>query len=288
MTQVANVLKPIVKDLGDGFTVRRAIPQVGKKMVGPFVFWDHFGPLELKEGNEMAVRSHPHIGISTVTYLFSGKILHRDSLGNELAIEPGEVNWMTAGRGIVHSERTEYPGLKLEGIQLWIALPKDEEDCDPSFQHCKANELPEFKIDGTTFRLIVGSFAGHTSPVKTQSDMFYLTTELKSGNKVKLSVEEKRETAIYVVSGELEVEGKTYGTSDLVCFNLGANCEIKANEDCTLMVFGGEPYPEERYIDWNFVATSKEKIADAKERWDDRQFPPVVNEDINIYIPLPA
>lgn len=253
-------------------------------MIGPFVFWDHMGPVELQGDREMLVRAHPHIGLATITYLFSGKILHRDSLGNEQWIYPGEVNWMTAGRGIVHSERARYDErTTLEGIQLWLALPKDSEEVEPSFVHHKEFQLPLIEGDGYEMRLIAGSFLGKQSPIKVYSSLFYLKGRLKQAQwSYQLSMND--EAGIYIISGNLTVDAEIYGPGTLVVFNVAQEILISADY-CEFMIFGGEMFPEGRHVWWNFVSSSKKRIEEAKQSWKNGEFPAVVNE--TLYIPLP-
>lgn len=280
-------IKSKEKDLGDNFIVRRSLPSIDKRMVGPFVFWDHMGPVTLKPGKDMIVRAHPHIGLATITYLFSGEILHRDSLGNEQFIKPGEVNWMTAGSGIVHSERSfaQEPPVELEGIQLWVALPKDYEDVDASFVHEKEKELPLIDNGGYKLRLIAGTAFDQKSPLPVYSDLFYLKGEIKAGESFVMNLEDHHEAAIYIIDGEVKVESETYKRFDMVTFSKGSQVEFDSLEDTTLMIFGGEVFTEKRHVWWNFVSSDKEKIELAKQRWVERKFPEVINE--TEFIPLP-
>ena len=275
------------KDLGDNFIVRRSLPSIEKKMVGPFVFWDHMGPVTLKPGKDMIVRAHPHIGLATITYLFSGEILHRDSLGNEQTIKPGEVNWMTAGSGIVHSERSyaQQPPVELEGIQLWVALPKEAEDVDASFVHEKEKELPLIHENGYKLRLIAGEAFNQKSPLPVYSNLFYLKGEVEAGELFQMNLEPNQEAAIYIINGQVEVETETYQRFDMVTFSKGSQIEFKCLEDTVLMILGGEAFPEKRHVWWNFVSSEKEKIEQAKMRWIERKFPEVINE--TEFIPLP-
>jgi redox-sensitive bicupin YhaK (pirin superfamily) len=278
------VIPPRPRDLGEGMMVRRALPFAKKRMVGPFIFWDHMGPVKVDEKFEMLVRSHPHIGLATLTYLLSGKILHRDSLGNELEIRPGEVNWMTAGRGIVHSERAAKSSGQegeLEGIQLWIALPKSEEQCEPSFVHFDAPELPRFTLN-QEWILIAGEFNGVRSPVPVKSPLFYFEG-LLDGFEC-LSFPEGQEAALYVAKGELIIDSKSYGEGELIVLHKGATLNIEGKAS-RLLVFGGEPFEEGRVIWWNFVASSQELIDAAKERWRKQEMGQVIHE--TTFIPLP-
>lgn len=287
MSNIELVIKPNEKDLGDNFVVRRSLPDARKRMVGPFIFWDHMGPATLQGEQEMKVRVHPHIGISTVTYLFSGEILHRDSLGNEQPIRPGEVNWMTAGKGITHSERSfpQNPPVELEGIQLWIALTKEYEEVEPNFTHIKETELPCLEAEGVQLRLIAGEFRGEKSPVPVYSDLFYLSGKAISGAEYSFKSESKHETALYVTQGELEIEGEKYDRFSLVIFKQGSLISFKASSDAEFMLFGGEPFPEKRHIYWNFVSSSRDRIEQAKQDWKEGKFDKVPKE--TEFIPLP-
>ncbi len=287
MSTIELVIKPKEKDLGDNFTVRRSLPDPQKRMVGPFIFWDHMGPATLSGKDEMKVRAHPHIGLATITYLFSGEILHRDCLGNELTIKPGEVNWMTVGKGITHSERSfpKNPPEVLEGIQLWVALPKEHEDVDPNFTHLKKDQIPVIKKEGLVMNLIAGEFKEQKSPVPVYSDLFYLNGKMNAGIQYSFKTETKHEAAVYVTQGVLEIEGQKFDRYSLVIFKQGALVSFKADSDAEFMLFGGEVFPEKRHIFWNFVSSSKEKIEQAKKDWAEGKFASVPNE--TEFIPLP-
>ncbi len=287
MSNIELVINPKEKDLGDNFVVRRSLPDSRKKMVGPFIFWDHMGPVTIEGPREMKVRAHPHIGLATITWLFSGEIMHRDSLGNEQAIRPGEVNWMTAGNGIVHSERSysqESP-VSLEGIQLWLALPKEHEDVDASFFHCKENDIPSLNVNGVDLKLVAGEAFDKKSPVPVYSKLFYLNGSGTSGKRFSLNLEEDQEGAVYLFDGVLEVEDTTYKPYGLIIFKRGSEISFDIKDDARFMVFGGDVFPEKRYIWWNFVSTSKDKIENAKDRWIKQDFGKVINEEE--IIPLP-
>jgi redox-sensitive bicupin YhaK (pirin superfamily) len=278
------VIPPRPRDLGEGMTVRRALPFAKKRMVGPFIFWDHMGPVEVSDTFEMLVRAHPHIGLATLTYLFSGKILHRDSLGNELEIKAGEVNWMTSGKGIVHSERASVKlGQKgiLEGIQLWVALPQSEEKCEPDFVHFDAHDLPCFTLHHK-WRLIAGEYQGIKSPVPVKSPLFYFESLLNG--KETFQFEKGHESALYVAHGSLEIQGQKYSEGELIVLKMGAEVSVEGNE-CRLLVFGGEPFPEGRVIWWNLVASNQELIDEAKIRWSEQSMGQVIHE--TDFIPLP-
>jgi redox-sensitive bicupin YhaK (pirin superfamily) len=285
------VILPPVRELGDGFTVRRALPSVHRRMVGPFIFFDQMGPAAFTNGEGLDVRPHPHIGLATVTYLLDGEIMHRDSVGSVQPIRPGEVNWMTAGSGIVHSERTRpeirASGGSLFGLQTWVALPEAYEETDPSFAHHKADEIPTIEDAGTKLTLIVGSSDGIRSPVKTFSDMVYADIVLADGARYQVKAEHV-ERAVYVVSGAVEVAGQTGGftTGELIVFKPGAEIVLTATGGATrLMLIGGEPFPEGRNIYWNFVSSSRDRIEQAKDDWRAQRFAKVPDEDE--FIPLP-
>lgn len=288
MSNIELVVESTPKDLGDNFIVRRSLPHRSKRMVGPFIFWDHMGPVTLENDKEMVVRSHPHIGLATITWLFSGEILHRDNLGNEQTIKPGEVNWMTAGSGIAHSERASSKNspMNLEGIQLWLALPKEHEEVKASFFHCKNNDLPVLVENDFELTLIAGRALGLKSPVPVYSNLFYLSGNFFKDASFDMNLEENQEGAIYVVSGEIEVEGQKYDQYSLIIFKKESRISFKSlTTNSSIMIFGGDIFPEPRFIWWNFVSTDKDKIEKAKVDWKEGRFPIVINE--SDYIPLP-
>jgi redox-sensitive bicupin YhaK (pirin superfamily) len=286
------VVVPRTADLGDGFTVRRALPSAQRRMVGPFVFFDQMGPALLRPGTGLDVRPHPHIGLATVTYLFAGEILHRDSLGSVQSIRPGELNWMTAGRGIVHSERTppelRGPGSEVFGIQAWVALPRTHEEAEPSFTHHGVQALPLLDDIGFEARLIVGSLGGARAPVEVHSDMFYADLALQDGGRFRFP-REPVERAAYIVEGQVAVEraGDAPFTSEqLVVFAPGQEIVLEAvGGPARVMLVGGEPMDGPRHLWWNFVSSSSERIEQAKADWKAGRFPPVPDE--TEFIPLP-
>jgi hypothetical protein len=281
------VIAPRLRDIGD-FAVRRILPYAKRRMVGPFIFLDEFGPEDLPAGQGIDVRPHPHIGLATVTYLFDGEIMHRDSLGVIQAIRPGAVNWMTAGRGIVHSERSgdeERAGdKKLHGMQSWIALPLDREETAPAFKHHAADALPVIEDDGLWMRLIAGSAYGETAPVEVFSDLFYLHAELEAGASLALP-EEHAERAVYVVSGGVTLDGDGYGPATMMVVKPGASAVVTATAASRVMLLGGAPLEGKRHIWWNFVASSPERIEQAKADWQGGRFAMVPGDDD--FIPLP-
>ena len=275
------------KDLG-GFEVGRVLPFAKHRMVGPFVFFDHMGPATFSAGfrRSVDVRPHPHIGISTVTYLFEGEITHRDSVGANQIIHPGEVNWMVAGRGITHSERFEglrADGGALHGIQAWVALPAALEEIEPSFHHHDAGDLPTFEGGGMWARLIAGKGWGAEAKIKTHSPMFYCHWKLDAGAKAELPAEYP-ERAAYLAAGEVEVEGKVFRAGQMIVFKPGHTILFTAHTPATIMLLGGEPVGE-RFLEWNFVSSSKARLEQAKADWragrmklpdaDDQEFTPL-------------
>ena len=277
------------RDLG-GFEVGRVLPYPRRRMVGPFIFFDHLGPETLPSGipRSVDVRPHPHIGLSTVTYLFDGEIMHRDSVGSETAIQPGEVNWMVAGRGITHSERFEKAraqGDNLHGIQSWVALPTQYEETTPEFAHYGRDELPTFESGGLSMRLIAGAAFGVKSPVKTHSPMFYLHWMLAPGTTAQLP-REYSERAVYVVSGRIEAAGQTFESGRMLVFAKGADVVLKAIAPTVVMALGGESVGE-RHIEWNFVSSSQERIEQAKADWRAGRMK-LPDLDHAEFIPLPA
>lgn len=273
--------------ISPGFSVKRILPFQLRRMVGPFIFMDHGGPIDVPATTNLDVLPHPHIGLSTVSYLFSGNVTHRDSLGVEQLIKPGEVNWMNAGKGIAHSERFEDPAMRaggLEMIQTWVALPEKDEESDPSFKNYASEELPIFTDKGVWMRLIAGDAFGLSSKVETSSPLFYLHVVLEQGARFGLPTEHS-ERGAYIVKGSIEINGVTYGEGKLLVFTKGVDPLIIAKEKVTLMMLGGE-HLGERYIWWNFVSSRKERIEQAKEDWLQGRIllPPTDNE---VFIPLP-
>jgi redox-sensitive bicupin YhaK (pirin superfamily) len=283
------VIEARVKDLGDGFRVRRLLPAAQRQMVGPFIFFDHMGPVQMEPGRGLDVRPHPHINLATVTYLFEGEILHRDSLGTVQAIQPGALNWMTAGRGIVHSERSpaaaRRSGVTLHGLQLWVALPRAQEEVAPSFQHHAAGDLPALERGAARLRVIAGSAYGATSPVQVLSSLFYVEAQLEQGAGLILP-EEHAERAAYVVEGSLACDGEAQGPGRLLVFRAGAPARIHAQEPARVMLLGGAPVDGERHVFWNFVSSSAERIERAKTNWREGRFPKVPGDEVE-FIPLP-
>lgn len=282
------VVVPRTRDLGDGFPVRRALPHGKRQMVGPFIFFDHFGPVQFVAGQGMDVKPHPHIGLATVTYLFDGRIMHRDSEGNVQAIEPGAMNLMTAGSGIAHSERTpdveRASGQKILGLQSWIALPSDKEEIAPSFQHFSSTELPTVNDHGVHARVIAGKAFGKRANVSMVSDWFYVEVTLAEGLTAPLD-NDHEERAIYLVDGAIDIAGDVFEGPRLLVFRPGDQITVKAVRPSRMMFLGGTALEGPRYIWWNFVSSSKERIEQAKEDWKMARFAAVPDE--TEVIPLP-
>ena len=266
---IETVIVPRGRDLG-GFEVRRALPAPGRRMVGPFVFFDEMGPAEFVTGQGIDVRPHPHIGLATVTYLYRGEMQHRDSLGTNQLIHPGAVNWMVAGRGITHSERTSAEVRAaphaLFGIQTWVALPESHEDAAPSFEHHARHDLPELEDAGATLRLILGRAYGETAPAKVFSDLFYADVALKPGARAPLP-DDHEDRGLYVVEGAIAIAGQTFEAGRMLVFRPGDRIAVAGGEHgARLVLFGGANLGP-RYLWWNFVASSKDRIEAAKEDW---------------------
>ena len=285
---MSQILQGQEADLGE-FSVQRILPHMQKKMVGPFIFVDHMGPADFPAGKGVNVRPHPHIGLATITYLFEGSILHRDSLGNVQEIYPGDVNWMTAGKGIVHSERetleVRASEHQLNGLQCWVALPEDKTDIEPSFTHIKKDRLPHIMRPGLLMRLIAGDAYGHSAPVKTYSTMFYADLIADAGTCLERP-DPSLECALYVQLGEVVVNGQTYHAGDFIYFEEG-DTEMNFTRCSRAVLLGGEKFERTPYIHWNFVAYSREEIEAARARWEQGGFPVIPGDDQE-FIPLPT
>lgn len=288
MAKLEMTINPRPRDLG-GFSVRRILPYATHRMVGPFIFLDHMGPVDFQPGTGMDVRPHPHINLATVTYLFEGAILHRDSLGSEQLIEPGAINWMTAGRGIVHSERSPQKsretGATLHGLQCWVALPTEFEECAPSFVHYPADRLPEFEQNSVRFKLLVGSLFGQSSPVVTHSDILYADVQTKARSHITIPPG-ARDLAAYALDGDLTVNGEHVVKGALAVARAGDGLDIQSATAVRFMILGGTPIQGDRHIFWNFVSSSKERIEKAKQDWREQKFPKVPGDEQE-FIPLP-
>ena len=289
MTRITRVLEGRPRDLG-GFSVRRVLPAPGLQTVGPFIFFDHMGPASFAPGNGVDVRPHPHIGLATVTYLFAGAFMHRDSLGTAQLIRPGDVNWMVAGRGIAHSERTPPAeraaagGAAIHGIQTWIALPREREETEPSFEHHPAATLPEVREGGAILRLIAGAAFGDRAPTSVFSPMFYLAAELEAGAESALP-DDHAERAAYVVEGEIEAAGNRHAVGEMMVFAPGEQASVRAVTAARVMLLGGAPLDGPRQIWWNFVSSSAERIERARLDWQEDRFAAVPGDDERIPLP---
>ncbi len=292
MSNIELIIEEKAADIGN-FLVGRLLPFREKRAVGPFVFIDHMGPAKLSEFQNLDVPPHPHIGLSTLTYLLEGSIFHRDSMGSAIEIQPGAVNWMTAGKGVVHSERTpEYlraSDKSLHGFQIWVGLPKDLEQMEPEFHHTEVSEIPVWEKEGVHYKLIAGEVFGKKSPVPVYSKLFFI--EIKNKEKIKLNIGPHLfgEVGMYVLEGTVNLEGNEWGTKQLLVAKKSTLCEFEMNENTTVFLFGGEPFPEERYIFWNFVNSSREVIEQAKLDWHEQNleaFPKVVGDEEE-YVALP-
>jgi redox-sensitive bicupin YhaK (pirin superfamily) len=290
MTAVAveTIIEPRMRDIGD-FAVRRLLPAAARRSVGPFVFLDHFGPIALPPGRGMDVRPHPHIGLATVTYLLEGEIIHRDSLGYVQPIRPGDVNWMTAGRGIVHSERSSTEertkGPRLHGIQSWVALPRPEEESNPRFAHHPEASLPSFALGDVRLRLIAGTGFGREAPVAVLAPTFYVDVEMSAGSALEIPAEHS-ERAIYVISGTTELAGESHPAGRLLVLAAGTEPQLISSEGARLLLLGGAPLDGQRHLHWNFVSSRRERIDQAKRDWSEGRFSMVPGE--TDYIPLPG
>lgn len=290
MSAIVHLIRPKTRDLGDGLTVRRILPAIEQRSVGPFVFLDHIGPVSFQPGTGMDVRPHPHIGLATVTYLFEGEILHRDSLGHVQPIRPGDVNWMTAGKGIVHSERTpdalRRSGFSLHGLQSWVGLPQADEEVEPAFHHHASVSLPEWADGGVSFKLIAGQSFGRESPVKVYAPTLYVAAVFEPGASMVLP-DEHEERAICVAEGAIETEGQIVEIGELAVFKAGRPVTLTAGpEGAKTMLLGGAPMDGPRHIWWNFVSSSKDRIEQAKADWQAQTLGNVPGE--TEFIPLPG
>lgn len=284
---MATIITGDMKDL-DGFSVNRILPNRDKKMVGPFIFLDHIGPADFAPGQGVNVRPHPHIGLSTLTYLFSGSMLHRDSLGTVQEIFPGEVNWMTAGRGIVHSERETMEVRDrqhlLDGLQFWVALPPEKAETEPSFEHFRKTELPHYYLERTIMRLIAGEAYGMTAPASTHWPMFFLDVISDHGEVIP-PPDRRQECAVYIRQGTLDIGGERFGDGDFVL--LESDEEIQVCDYSRFVILGGRPFTEKPYIRWNFVAWSRERIRQAEQDWQQQRFAHIPG-DQREFTPLPG
>jgi len=294
---IEQIIKPREKDLGDGFVVRRILPFHNRKMVGPFIFFDHFGPVDYAPGKGFDVRPHPHIGLATVTFLYDGAIRHKDTLGNDLVIRPGAVNWMTAGRGICHSERTpdeeRASGQSMHGIQTWVALPEDYAEISPDFVHHPADTLPEFDLGGAHARVLAGRAFGHVSPVEFPWGIWYVGADAQTAASFVIPASEAEERALYIAEGEAVIGDTRLEAGQMAILNPGKDIEVSVGVGTRFMLAGGDKMETPRMIDWNFVATTRERLEKAKSDWrasaegDWKNTPFTLPEGEDDYIPLP-
>lgn len=289
MSNIKLIIEERPSNIGN-FMVGRLLPFREKRMVGPFSFIDHMGPALMSDHENLDVPPHPHIGLSTLTYLFEGSIMHKDSLGTEVEIKPGQVNWMTAGKGIVHSERTpaylRHSDKLLHGLQIWVALPKTLEQMQPEFFHADADELPAWEEEGIHFKLIAGEAFGKKSPIPVYSPLYFIELKSKDKSQVNIGSQLFGESGIYILDGAITSDGNTFEPKQLLVANDSSLCAFTMEANTTIYIFGGEAFAEERFIYWNFVATSKELIEDAKTKWLNQEFDRVPGE--TEFVPLPA
>lgn len=289
MSNINLIIEERPRNIGN-FMVGRLLPFKDKRMVGPFIFIDHMGPVKMSERDNMDIPPHPHIGLSTLTYLFEGNIMHRDSLGTEVEILPGQVNWMTAGAGIVHSERTpdhlRHGDKELHGLQIWVALPKDMEDMECSFFHADEKDLPRWEEDGMEYCLIAGTFRDKASPVPVYSPLYLLEIKSKTEQEIRIGNDLYGEAGLYILNGSVKgEENHVFEPKQLLVAKDSKLCTFTMAANSTVYIFGGEPLPEDRHIYWNFVATDHEHIEKAKQKWKDQAFVPVPGE--TDFVPLP-
>ena len=290
MSNIQLIIEERAANIGK-FMVGRLLPFRQKRMVGPFIYIDHMGPVKLNERQNFDVLPHPHIGLSTLTFLFEGSIMHRDTLGNSIEVKPGAVNWMTAGKGIVHSERTpEYlrdSELLMHGLQIWVALPKHLEQMEPAFSHIEESEIPSWNEGDLQFKLVAGEAFDKKSPVPVFSKLFMIEIKSKSKQSVNIGHQLYGEAGMYILEGAIESEGNVYGPKQLLVANDSTLCEFTIHENTSIYIFGGETFDEERFIDWNFVSSSKELIVIAKKKWNQQSFPKIEG-DAEEFIPYPT
>ncbi|MDN3587490.1 pirin family protein [Pedobacter aquatilis] len=288
MSNIKLIIEERPANIGN-FMVGRLLPFREKRMVGPFSFIDHMGPAAMSDQENLDVPPHPHIGLSTLTFLFEGEITHRDSLGSNVVIKPGQVNWMTSGSGIVHSERTpehlRNTDKMLHGLQIWVALPKALEQMEPEFFHVEEQDIPHWEQGDLRFKLIAGEAFGYKSPVPVYSPLYFIEIKSLSRQKVNIGNDLFGESALYILQGSVESEGNVFEPKNILIANDASLCEFTMNENTTVYIFGGEPFPEERFMYWNFVATDKQLIEEAKTKWINQSYRPVPGE--TDFVPLP-
>jgi redox-sensitive bicupin YhaK (pirin superfamily) len=288
MSNISLIIEERAANIGN-FMVGRLLPFREKRAVGPFVFIDHMGPAHLNQYQNMDVPPHPHIGLSTLTFLFEGSIMHRDSLGTKLEIKPGAVNWMTAGKGIVHSERTpeylRHSDKMLHGLQIWVALPKELEQMDPNFTHVEAQDIPAWEENGVSYKLIAGEAFGKKSPVPVYSPLYFIEIKSTVAQKINIGNHLFGESGLYILEGSIKSGEHVYDSKQILITNDSTLCEFEISENTTVYIFGGQPFPEEHYIFWNFVSSDKDLIEKAKQDWTAQTFPKVPGE--TEFVPLP-
>lgn len=288
MSNISLIIEERAANIGN-FMVGRLLPFREKRAVGPFVFIDHMGPAHLSDHENMDVPPHPHIGLSTLTFLFEGSIMHRDSLGTELEIKPGAVNWMTAGKGIVHSERTpeylRHSDKMLHGLQIWVALPKELEQMDPNFAHVEADDIPAWEEDGVSYKLIAGEAFGKKSPVPVYSPLYFIEIKSIEARKINIGKDLFGESGLYILEGSIKSGEHVYDPKQILITNDSTLCEFELAENSTVYIFGGQAFPEEHFIFWNFVSSDKNLIEKAKKDWTEQTFPKVPGE--TEFVPLP-
>ncbi|HTA63026.1 MAG TPA: pirin family protein [Bacteroidia bacterium] len=289
MSNIQLIIEERAASIGT-FMVGRLLPFRQKRMVGPFIFIDHMGPVKVSERENLDILPHPHIGLSTLTFLFDGSIMHRDSIGSQVEIKPGEVNWMTAGKGIVHSERTpeylQHSEKHLHGLQIWVALPKALEQMEPEFHHTDKSQIPTWQQGNVQFKLIAGEAFGKKSPVPVYSKLYMLEIKSTSKQTLKIGSDLYGEVGLYILEGSVEIEGNTFLPKQILVATDSKLCEFVMEANTTVYIFGGEPFAEERFIDWNFVSSSKETLEQAKQKWIDQQFDKIKGDDKE-FVPYP-
>lgn len=290
MSNIQLIIEERATSIGN-FMVGRLLPFRQKRMVGPFIFIDHMGPVKMNERENFDVLPHPHIGLSTLTFLFEGSIMHRDSIGSEVEIKAGEVNWMTAGKGIVHSERTpdylRHSEKHMHGLQIWVALPKELEQMTPEFHHIDKAHIPTWNEQGVQFKLIAGEIFDKISPLPVYSKLYMLELKSTTAQAVKLGSELYGEVGLYVLEGSVDIEGHTFSPKQIIVEKDSKLCEFEMATNTTIYIFGGEPFPEERFIDWNFVSSSKDRLEEAKQKWIAQTFDKIKGDEME-YTPYPS